>query len=68
MATPDRLQLVRMHQLAEAHCDDDNWTGLKDPAERRKRQVRLSLRAHRGFHLLLLWDHRTTDTAFEELH
>ncbi|KEF55884.1 uncharacterized protein A1O9_07464 [Exophiala aquamarina CBS 119918] len=47
METPGRLRLGYMDQLAEAHCDDDNWTGLKDPKERRKRQVRLSLRAHR---------------------
>ncbi|KAI0124020.1 hypothetical protein BJ170DRAFT_70653 [Xylariales sp. AK1849] len=43
----ESVMLVSMHQLAEAHCDDDDWTGLKDQAERRKRQTRLSLRAYR---------------------
>ena len=41
------VALVRMPQLAEAHGEDDDWTGLKDQAQRRKRQTRLSLRAHR---------------------
>jgi hypothetical protein len=46
--------LVRMRQLAEAQSEDDDWTGLKDQAERRKRQTRLSLRAHRKSHPKLL--------------
>lgn len=36
-----------MHQLAEARNHDDDWTGLKDGAARRKRQTRLNVRAHR---------------------
>ncbi|KAJ9607760.1 hypothetical protein H2200_007838 [Cladophialophora chaetospira] len=39
--------LMPMRQLTEAKCEDDDWTGLKDQAERRKRQTRLSLRAYR---------------------
>jgi hypothetical protein len=41
------VQLVLMRQLAEARRDDDDWTGLRDQTERRKRQTRLALRAHR---------------------
>lgn len=45
----ERVQLGLMDQLAEAKSADDNWTGLRDRAERRKRQTRLSLRALRTF-------------------
>lgn len=38
-----------MSQLEGAKCLDDNWTGLKDRAERKKRQTRLNVRAHRTF-------------------
>lgn len=41
------VEQVQMRQLAEARCGDDDWTGLRDQAERRKRQTRLALRAYR---------------------
>lgn len=41
------VELAAMRQLAEARCKDDDWTGLKDKSERRKRQTRLALRALR---------------------
>ncbi|KAH8649112.1 hypothetical protein BX600DRAFT_517506 [Xylariales sp. PMI_506] len=43
----EAVSFSQMHQLTEARCDDDNWTGLKDRAERRRRQTRLNLRAYR---------------------
>lgn len=36
-----------MSQLRDAKCPEDDWTGLRDRAERRKRQNRLNVRAHR---------------------
>ena len=41
------VQLGLMRQLAEARHGDDDWTGLRDQTERRKRQTRLALRAYR---------------------
>ena len=43
------VDLVPMRQLAEARSDDDDWTGLKDQTERRRRQTRLALRLHRMY-------------------
>jgi hypothetical protein len=44
------VQLASMRQLAEARSKDDDWTGLKDKSERRKRQTRLALRALRMYY------------------
>ncbi|EGY14249.1 uncharacterized protein VDAG_05413 [Verticillium dahliae VdLs.17] len=41
------VSISQMSQLEGAKCLDDNWTGLKDRAERKKRQTRLNVRAHR---------------------
>ncbi|KAK2609685.1 hypothetical protein N8I77_003175 [Diaporthe amygdali] len=41
------LSLASMPQLQDAKCPEDDWTGLRDRAERRKRQNRLNVRAHR---------------------
>ncbi|RDW73550.1 hypothetical protein BP6252_07457 [Coleophoma cylindrospora] len=41
------VELVRLRQLNEARCSDDDWTGLGDQSERRRRQTRLAVRAHR---------------------
>ncbi|CAI6099556.1 unnamed protein product [Clonostachys chloroleuca] len=41
------VPLSPMQQLVEANDTDDNWTGLSDPAARRKRQTRLNMRAYR---------------------
>ncbi|KAL3496188.1 hypothetical protein BJX62DRAFT_232692 [Aspergillus germanicus] len=43
----ERLNLQPMLPLREAIDHDDNWTGLVDARERRKRQNRLNQRAHR---------------------
>ncbi|KAL1862909.1 hypothetical protein Daus18300_008239 [Diaporthe australafricana] len=41
------VSLGAMSQLRDAECLEDDWTGLRDRAERRKRQNRLNVRAHR---------------------
>ena len=41
------IPLEAMIQLAEAKGPDDNWTGVIDKAERKKRQNRLNRRASR---------------------
>lgn len=40
--------LAPMQQLAHAKKPDDDWTGLKNRAERKKRQTRLNVRAYRA--------------------
>ncbi|KFA80846.1 hypothetical protein S40288_08526 [Stachybotrys chartarum IBT 40288] len=42
-----RIQLAPMPQLAEAMSRDDDWTGTKDAAARRRAQTRLNTRAYR---------------------
>ncbi|KAI0537858.1 hypothetical protein GGR58DRAFT_470117 [Xylaria digitata] len=41
------IQLVSMPQLAEAISREDDWTGTKDAAARRRAQTRLNTRAYR---------------------
>ncbi|KAI1109344.1 hypothetical protein F5Y14DRAFT_432884 [Nemania sp. NC0429] len=45
--TPSRIQLAPMPQLAEAISREDDWTGTKDAAARRRAQTRLNTRAYR---------------------
>jgi hypothetical protein len=48
------VALVPMQQLAEAKSLEDDWTGLQDQKERRKRQTRLALRSLRMSYRALL--------------
>ncbi|KAF2970788.1 hypothetical protein GQX73_g2843 [Xylaria multiplex] len=45
--TAPRIRLVSMSQLAEAISREDDWTGTKDAAARRRAQTRLNTRAYR---------------------
>ncbi|KID81969.1 hypothetical protein MGU_10696 [Metarhizium guizhouense ARSEF 977] len=46
-STAPRYQDAMMAQLAEARCREDDWTGTKDAAARRRAQTRLNTRAYR---------------------
>ncbi|KAI1774482.1 hypothetical protein F4818DRAFT_84584 [Hypoxylon cercidicola] len=46
-STPPCIQLASMPQLAEAVSREDDWTGTKDAAARRRAQTRLNTRAYR---------------------
>ncbi|KAI0436445.1 hypothetical protein F4803DRAFT_542276 [Xylaria telfairii] len=46
-STTPCIQLVSMPQLAEATSREDDWTGTKDAAARRRAQTRLNTRAYR---------------------
>ncbi|KAJ9498222.1 hypothetical protein H2202_006373 [Exophiala xenobiotica] len=46
-STAPGVQLASMPQLAEAINKEDNWTGTKDAAARRRAQTRLNTRAYR---------------------
>jgi hypothetical protein len=43
------LRLANLKQLEEARTNDEDWTGKRDSAERRKLQNRLHQRAWRKF-------------------
>ncbi|KAH8898141.1 hypothetical protein GQ53DRAFT_742282 [Thozetella sp. PMI_491] len=45
--TKDARMKPPSHGLGEAQCSGDDWSGLKDPKERRRIQNRLNVRAHR---------------------
>ncbi|EXJ67552.1 uncharacterized protein A1O5_09565 [Cladophialophora psammophila CBS 110553] len=46
-STAPRILLASMPQLAEAISREDDWTGTKDAAARRRAQTRLNTRAYR---------------------
>ncbi|KAK8099589.1 uncharacterized protein PG998_012830 [Apiospora kogelbergensis] len=46
-AAAPRIQCAPMPQLAEARSREDDWTGTKDAAARRRAQTRLNTRAYR---------------------
>ncbi|KAL6918173.1 hypothetical protein ACHAPO_000020 [Fusarium lateritium] len=46
-ATMSCIELTPMPQLAEAISNQDDWTGTKDAAARRRAQTRLNMRAYR---------------------
>ncbi|CZR62709.1 uncharacterized protein PAC_12606 [Phialocephala subalpina] len=45
--SPSKIELRRMAQQAEVRTSEDDWTGIKDAAERRKLQNRLNQRIYR---------------------
>ncbi|OJJ42573.1 hypothetical protein ASPZODRAFT_137193 [Penicilliopsis zonata CBS 506.65] len=47
ISTAPSIQLASKPQLAEAIGKEDDWTGIKDAAARRRAQTRLSTRAYR---------------------
>ncbi|KAL1966186.1 hypothetical protein VTN77DRAFT_4738 [Rasamsonia byssochlamydoides] len=47
MASTPPISFERMAQQAEVRTPEDDWTGLSNPAERRKLQNRLNQRAYR---------------------
>ncbi|KAJ5363417.1 uncharacterized protein N7496_009130 [Penicillium cataractarum] len=47
-STAPRIKLASMAQLAEAISTEDDWTGTKDAAARRRAQTRLNTRAYLG--------------------
>ncbi|KAJ5279276.1 hypothetical protein N7478_004648 [Penicillium angulare] len=50
--TPGQIQLASMPQLAEAINKEDDWTGIKDAAARRRAQTRLNTRAYHKYKII----------------
>ncbi|KAJ5106851.1 hypothetical protein N7456_003526 [Penicillium angulare] len=61
--TPAQIQLTSMPQLAEAINKEDDWTGIKDSAARRRAQTRLNTRAYRKRKALAKKAEGSNDTA-----
>ncbi|KAF8861037.1 hypothetical protein BDZ45DRAFT_286085 [Acephala macrosclerotiorum] len=45
--SPNKIELRKMAQQAEVRTSEDDWTGVRDAAERRKLQNRLNQRIYR---------------------
>lgn len=45
--SPSKIEVRRMAQQSEVRTSEDDWTGVKDAAERRKLQNRLNQRIYR---------------------
>ncbi|OHE91059.1 hypothetical protein CORC01_13647 [Colletotrichum orchidophilum] len=58
--------LAPMLHSSEAQCRDDDWTGLRDQAERRKRQNRLNVRAYRKRKALESHQNEQTKTSIAD--
>ncbi|KAK1458556.1 hypothetical protein CCUS01_09220 [Colletotrichum cuscutae] len=56
-----------MLHSSEAQCRDDDWSGLRDQAERRKRQNRLNVRAYRKRKALELHQIGQTETSTPDM-
>ncbi|KAK1537490.1 hypothetical protein CPAR01_07603 [Colletotrichum paranaense] len=64
---PQMIVSAPMLHSSEAQCRDDDWTGLRDRAERRKRQNRLNVRAYRKRKALELHQIGQTETSTPDM-
>lgn len=46
----DHSTSPELESIAPEQLESDEWKGLTDPKERRRRQNRVNQRAYRGFH------------------